>query len=47
VIQDEIDCSPCRRRVCDRGHECMLGVTPDMVITAARELRPAGRNRVA
>jgi heptosyltransferase-2 len=47
VVQVEIDCSPCRRRVCDRGHECMLGVTPDMVITAARELLPAGPSRVA
>ncbi len=28
VVRVEIDCSPCRLRVCDRGHECMLGVTP-------------------
>ncbi|MHB8833226.1 MAG: lipopolysaccharide heptosyltransferase II [Desulfobacteria bacterium] len=43
IVRVEIDCSPCRRRVCDRGHECMLGVTPDMVIAAAKELLPAGR----
>ncbi|MDA8178130.1 MAG: lipopolysaccharide heptosyltransferase II [Desulfobacteria bacterium] len=42
IVRVEIDCSPCRRRVCDRGHECMLGVTPDMVIAAAKELLPAG-----
>jgi heptosyltransferase-2 len=38
VVRVEIDCSPCRRRTCDRGHECMLGVTPEMVVDAAREL---------
>jgi heptosyltransferase-2 len=42
VVRVEIDCSPCKRRVCDRGHECMLGVTPDMVIDAARQLLPGG-----
>jgi heptosyltransferase-2 len=42
VVRVEIDCSPCRRRTCDRGHECMLGVTPGMVIDAARELLPEG-----
>jgi hypothetical protein len=29
-------------RECDRGHECMLGVTPGMVIDAARDLLPGG-----
>ncbi|MCR4310004.1 MAG: lipopolysaccharide heptosyltransferase II [Deltaproteobacteria bacterium] len=42
VVRVEIDCSPCRRRVCDRGHECMLGVTPEMVVDAARQLLPGG-----
>jgi heptosyltransferase-2 len=42
VVRVEIDCSPCRRRVCDRGHECMLGVTPEMVLDAARQLLPGG-----
>ena len=42
IVRVEIDCSPCRLRVCDRGHECMLGVTPGMVIDAARELLPGG-----
>jgi heptosyltransferase II len=42
VVRVEIDCSPCRRRVCDRGHECMLGVTPGMVVDAARQLLPGG-----
>ena len=42
VVRVEIDCSPCMLRVCDRGHECMLGVTPGMVIDAARQLLPGG-----
>jgi heptosyltransferase II len=42
VVRVGIDCSPCRLRVCDRGHECMLGVTPGMVIAAARQLLPGG-----
>ena len=47
VVRVEVDCSPCRRRTCDRGHECMLGVTPDMVIAAAKELLPSGPRTVA
>ncbi len=42
VVRVEVDCSPCRRRVCDRGHECMLGVTPGMVVEAALQLLPGG-----
>ncbi len=38
VIQADVDCSPCRLRECDRGHECMLEVTAEMVVTAAKEL---------
>jgi len=47
VVRVEIDCSPCRRRVCDRGHECMLGVTPEMVVDAARQLLPGGPSKGA
>jgi heptosyltransferase II len=47
VVRVEIDCSPCRRRVCDRGHECMLGVTPEMVVDAARQLLPGGPGKGA
>ena len=42
VVRVEVDCSPCKDRTCDRGHECMLGVTPDMVVDAARQLLPEG-----
>ena len=47
VVRVEIDCSPCRLRVCDRGHECMLGVTPEMVVDAARQLLPEGPSKGA
>jgi heptosyltransferase-2 len=42
VVRVDVDCSPCMLRTCDRGHECMLGVTAGMVIEAARELLPNG-----
>lgn len=38
VVRVDVDCSPCMKRECDRGHECMLGVTAEMVVAAAREL---------
>ncbi len=47
VVRAEIDCSPCRLRVCDRGHECMLGVTPEKVVDAARQLLPGGPGKGA
>jgi len=47
VVRVEIDCSPCRLRTCDRGHECMLGVTPGMVVDAARQLLPGGPSKGA
>lgn len=47
VVRVEIDCSPCKLRVCDRGHECMLGVTPEMVVDAARQLLPGGPSKGA
>ncbi|NNF84038.1 MAG: lipopolysaccharide heptosyltransferase II, partial [Deltaproteobacteria bacterium] len=43
VIQADVDCSPCKLRECDRGHECMLEVTAEMVVTAAKELRAEAR----
>lgn len=42
VVRADVDCSPCMLRECDRGHECMLGVTAEMVIDAARDLLPRG-----
>ncbi len=39
IVRVDVDCSPCRKRECDRAHECMTGVTADMVVSAARALR--------
>jgi heptosyltransferase-2 len=47
VVRVDVDCSPCMLRVCDRGHECMLGVTPGMVLDAARQLLPGGPSKGA
>jgi heptosyltransferase-2 len=38
IVRVDVDYSPCMLRECDRGHECMLGVTADMVVSAARGL---------
>jgi heptosyltransferase-2 len=38
IVRAEVDCSPCLLRECNRAHECMFGVTPDMVIGGARSL---------
>jgi heptosyltransferase-2 len=38
VVRVDVDCSPCSRRECDRVHVCMLGITADMIASAARGL---------
>jgi heptosyltransferase-2 len=43
VVRVDVDCSPCHLRECNRGHECMLGVTAEMVVTAGRELMAEAR----
>jgi heptosyltransferase-2 len=42
IVRVDVDCSPCMLRECNRGHECMLGVTAAMVVDAARDLLPEG-----
>ena len=42
IVRVDVDCSPCMLRECDRGHECMLGVTAEMVVDAARGLMAEG-----
>ncbi len=44
VVRVDVDCSPCKLRECDRGHECMLGVTAEMVIDAARDFAVEARD---
>jgi heptosyltransferase-2 len=43
VVRADVDCSPCHLRECNRGHECMLGVTAEMVVDASRELLAEAR----
>lgn len=38
IVRGDVDCSPCLLRECNRAHECMLEVTADMVVSAARAL---------
>ncbi len=38
IVRAGVDCSPCRLRECDRGHECMTSVTAPMVVSASLEL---------
>jgi heptosyltransferase-2 len=38
VIRVELGCSPCHKKVCPRGHECMRGITPAMVVEATERL---------
>lgn len=35
---DDLDCAPCHIKECPTDHECMKGITPDMVVGAAAEL---------
>jgi heptosyltransferase-2 len=46
IVRADVDCSPCMRRECDRGHECMLQVTSDMVLAAARALMAESSHEV-
>jgi heptosyltransferase-2 len=43
VLRQELPCSPCHKKVCPRGQECMTGITPSMVLAAARSLLARGR----
>ncbi|MEF3191340.1 MAG: lipopolysaccharide heptosyltransferase II [Campylobacterales bacterium] len=39
IVRHKIDCAPCKKRICPLGHhECMKGVTADMVLLAAQSL---------
>ncbi len=43
VVRKELDCSPCHKKVCPRGHECMREIRPAEVFTAAERLLNACR----
>lgn len=41
LLQAEVDCGPCQRKVCRRDHRCMRRVTVAHVIEAAEALLPS------
>ncbi len=38
VLQESVDCGPCHQRICPTDHRCMTLITPERVLSAAREL---------
>lgn len=38
LLQAEVECGPCQRKVCRRDHRCMERITPDQVFEAAQQL---------
>ncbi|HNS21167.1 MAG TPA: lipopolysaccharide heptosyltransferase II [Sedimentisphaerales bacterium] len=38
VLRKELACSPCHKKVCPRGHECMREIRPAEVFAAAEQL---------
>ena len=42
VLREDVECSPCQKRVCPIDHRCMTRLTPDRVTAAADELLGSG-----
>lgn len=38
VLREELDCSPCHKKMCPRDHECMTMITPSTVFNAAQRV---------
>jgi heptosyltransferase-2 len=38
IVRHDVDCSPCKLRVCPTDHRCMTAVTADDVVQAAQQL---------
>lgn len=38
VIREQLDCMPCHKKVCPRGHECMRRIMPETVLEAVGQL---------
>lgn len=45
IVRSPVHCAPCMFRDCPTGHECMRGVTVDMVYRRAMDLLSDGRTR--
>lgn len=38
IVRYPVECAPCKKRICPTHHECMKGVTAEMVIDAVKEV---------
>ncbi len=38
VLREELDCSPCHKKICPRDHECMLMIKPETVLKGSEDL---------
>jgi heptosyltransferase-2 len=38
---EDLECSPCHKKICPRNHECMMGISSEQVISAAEKLLSA------
>ena len=38
VLREGVDCAPCHLKECPTDHRCMTRITPDKVLSAAREM---------
>lgn len=36
VLRVDVDCGPCQKPVCDTDHRCMTGISPELVVEAAK-----------
>ncbi len=44
-LKASVPCSPCNKRVCERGHECMKAIKPQMVFDKIKECLNLGRSQ--
>ncbi|MFY9270200.1 MAG: lipopolysaccharide heptosyltransferase II [Candidatus Manganitrophaceae bacterium] len=48
IVQNKVDCAPCRHRECPIDHRCMEGISVDAVIAAVeRQWERLGRRKIA
>ncbi len=47
VLRIEVDCGPCQKPVCVTDHRCMTGITPDMVVDAARSYLDGSKKKAS
>lgn len=47
VLMNDVPCRPCNKKTCDRGHECMAGISPDRAFSTLEELLGTSRSNNA